>query len=96
MDEAKKEELGIQNIVELLVGIELLGVTSGEIFKDGVDASDFPKLLSLLTNFQIFVDAGKDIDQIIPEGKNISQEEALLLGMRTYTMIKNILEAYKK
>ena len=86
----------IKETKELLAGIELISVKAGEILKDGIDASDLPKLLELLSNFSVIIEAVKGITEIDDELKELSEQEAIELGLAAYTMIKNIIAAFKK
>jgi len=88
--------MDIKESKELLVGLELVSVTIGDIAKDGIGADDIAKLLPLLSQFQSLIDAVDGIKNIPSEIKDIDQLELIELGTQAYEMIKNIIAAFKK
>lgn len=88
--------IGIKESLELLAGVELLGVSGIEIAKDGLDMSDVPKALELAKKSDVLVAAVKGLDQVDDEVKDLDQAELLQLGTAAFGMVKKIVAAAKK
>jgi hypothetical protein len=87
---------GIKECKELIVGVDLLAVTSISIAKDGLGADDIAKALELIKKVEVIIEAVKGVDQIDDELKELEGDEIAQLGMATFDMIKNIIAEVKK
>jgi len=87
--------LGIKETKELLAGIELVAVSGIEIAKDGLGVDDVPKALELIKKAEVILEAGKGINLIDDELKDLDQAELLELGAISYNLVKKIVAASK-
>lgn len=68
-----------------------------DIVKDGVDASDFPKAIELITNeignVAIYTAGAKDADKVLAEIKDIDKAELVSLIMKVVSAVEEIEKA---
>ena len=80
----------IKNIIEVLEAIKAGAIPVKEALKDGLDASDLGKLLDLIKNYQIFLDAVEGIADIDEEIKDLESAEAVIIASKVFEIIKAI------
>lgn len=86
-----EEKKGILEMLEVIAGLELVGVAGAKIMADGqVNTSDFGTVVSLLTEFNVLVEAVKGANEIVAEAKDLDQAELLELGTRIYEVVRKI------
>lgn len=91
-----EEKVGIENILEVIDALEVLGVGVGSSLKDGkINMADLPILIGMLNDFNVFYKAIEGGKEVLVEGKDIDQAELLQLGARVYEVIKRIIESTK-
>lgn len=83
----------IKNIIEVLAAIEAVGVPVKAALKDGIDASDLPKLLDIIKKYQVVLDAIDNAAEVVEEAKNIDAIEAAQIASKVMEIIKKIKEA---
>lgn len=83
----------IKNIIEVLEAIKAGAIPVKEAMKDGLDASDLGKLLDLVKNYQIFLDAVEGIADIDEEIKDLESAEAVIIASKVFEIIKAIKAA---
>jgi hypothetical protein len=82
---------GIKESLEFLDGIKVVGVTVADILKDGkVNLADLPKLLPLLQNVSVLVEAAKGVKEIPAEAKDLSEAELIQLGAKVFEIVRAI------
>jgi histidyl-tRNA synthetase len=84
----KAKELGIQETMEILDGLKLLGVDAAKIAKNGLNWSDLQHLVHIAQEFDTIKDAVQDADQALPELKDISEEEAIIIVAKVFEIVK--------
>lgn len=89
------EKVGIKESLELVKGVELLGVKGAQILKGGVNAEDIPAALELMKEVSVLVEAVKGVGEIPAEAKDLEQEELIQLGLALFGAVKNISAAAK-
>jgi hypothetical protein len=92
----EKKEFGIENCLEVIAALELVGSNSVAALKDGLQVSDIQYGLNIAKDSEKIVAAAKDIDMVDDELKDLSQDELLQLGLVSYNMVKAIVKAAKK
>lgn len=85
--------MNIQNALEIVKAIEVLGVSAKHIAKDGVNLADLPEALELIKKVDLFVAAVKDAGLVVGEVKDLDQMELIELGTKIYGAFKAIKEA---
>jgi hypothetical protein len=83
----------VKNILEVLEAIEVLAIPAKQALKDGLDASDLPKLLEIVKQHQKLIDAVEGIGEVVDEAKDISEEEAVQIAVKVIGLFKKIKEA---
>jgi len=83
----------VKNIIEVLEAIKVIGVPAKQILKDGVDASDLPKLLEVVKKYQVLVDAIDGVGEVVEEAKDIDSQEAVVVVLKAFEVVKAIKEA---
>lgn len=83
----------VKNIIEVLEAVKVIGVPVKQALKDGVDASDLPKLLEIVKKYQSLIDAVDNIGEIVEEAQDIDSQEAVLVVMKAFEVVKAIKEA---
>lgn len=83
----------IKNIIEVLEAVKAAAIPVKEAMKDGLDASDLGKLLDLVKNYQVFLDAVEGIDEIGDEVKDLESPEAIIIASKVFEIIKAIKAA---
>lgn len=83
----------IKNIIEVLEAIKAGALPVKAALKDGLDASDLGKLLDLVKNYQIFLDAVEGIADIGEEIKDLESAEAVIIASKVFEIIKAIKAA---
>ena len=92
MTDAEKKD--IKEILEIIVGLELIGVTGAKVMADGkVNTSDLGAVVELLTKFNVLIDAVKGAKDSLGEAKDLDQAELLQIGTKVYEVVKNIKAA---
>jgi hypothetical protein len=90
------EAKDIKNILELIEGIEAVGVPVAKAFADGkFNSSDLAHALELVKEHKKIIDAADKIGEVIPEGKDIDPAEAVVIVQKLYEVGKKIKEAAK-
>ena len=90
------EKNGIKECLELLNGLEIVGVAVGKTVKDGkINAADLPHVMELINNFNVILEAVKGINELPAEVKDLDQAELLALGGKAYEVVKSIIDAVK-
>jgi len=88
------ESKGVSNILEVLSAISLLANGGKKILKDGkVNLEDVPAALELIKKVDVIVAAVKDVKDVIPEAKDLSQEEVAVLLASLMSAVKSFQEA---
>lgn len=91
------DQKGIKESLEVVKGLELVGVTVAEVMADGkVNSQDLDSGLKLITNANVLVEAVKGIGEVDDEFKELDEAELIQLGAATFQAIKNIRAASKK
>ena len=85
--------MDIKESIELLNGIELIAVNGAKIAKDGINISDLAHLVELAKNFEVLKDAYVGIDLIDDEVKDLDEKELIELGLKAFSIIKNVKAA---
>jgi hypothetical protein len=93
MELAASEPKGIKDIIEVLEGIKVIGVPLKAALKDGLSVADLPKLLDIVKQYQVIIDAVEGIGDVIPEAKDIDSAEAVVIVAKVMEVIKAIKEA---
>lgn len=83
----------VKNIIEVLEAVKVIGVPAKQALKDGLDAGDFPKLLEIIKKYQVLVDAVDNIGEVIEEAKDIDSQEAVVVVLKAFEVVKAIKEA---
>ena len=92
MDEKK----GIVEIMEIIAGLRLIGMTGADVMADGeVNTSDLGAVVGLLTEFKVLIDAVKGAKDAMGEAKDVDQAELIMIGTEIYNVVKDIKEALK-
>lgn len=87
----------IKEISELIDGIEAVGVPVAKVFADGkVNSLDLPHGLELVQNHQKIIDAADNIDDVVPEAKDIDPAEAVIIVQKLYKVAASIKAAAKE
>jgi len=90
------EKKDIKEISELIVAIEVVGVSIGGMLADGkINALDLPLALNLLKEHQKLIDGASNLGELIPEAKDIDPMEAVALVQKLYAVGLNIKNAVK-
>ena len=92
---SEEKEFGIKESLELLDGLELVGVAGVKIAKGGLGVEDFAHVVELAKNSDKIVEAGKGLNLVDDEMKDLDEAELLKLGSKAFSMIKNIIKASK-
>lgn len=91
------EERGIKEITEIIDALELTVDTAAKALEDGeLGLSDITHALDLVKQYEKFIEAVRDAGEVIDEAKDISEDEAIVLGMRVYAMLKKIGKLVKQ
>jgi hypothetical protein len=90
MDEVK---IGIKETLEILDGLELLGVAGVKISKDGLAMDDIVHLVSVAKEFEVLSDAVEGGDDALKELKDLDQDEAISLLVRLFALVKALKSA---
>lgn len=86
----------IKEILELVDGLEAVGVPVAKVFADGkVNSLDLPHGLELVQNHVVIINAVQGVDEVVPEAKDIDPAEAVIIVQKLYTVAANIKKAYK-
>lgn len=85
--------MDIKESIELLNGIELIAVNGAKIAKDGINLSDLAYLVELAKNFEVLKNAYEGIDLIDDEIKELDEKELVELGLKAFSIIKNVKAA---
>lgn len=86
--------VGVKESMELLEGVKILGVSGKKILADGkVSVADLPEVMALATKAQAIVDAVQGIEGVLPEVKDLSQEEAQAIVAKVFEVISAIKAA---
>ena len=83
----------VKNIIEVLEAVKVIGVPAKQALKDGVDASDLPKLLEVVKKYQVLVDAIDGVGEVVEEAKDIDSQEAVQVVLKAFEVVKSIKEA---
>ena len=87
--------MNLQNSLEIVKAVEILGVEGKKIAKDGVNLADLPEALELVKHLDVFVAAFKDAGEVVAEIKDLDQAELIALGSKCYEVVVNIVKASK-
>jgi hypothetical protein len=85
--------MDIKESIELLNGIELIAVNGAKIAKDGINISDLAYLVELAKNFEVLKNAYEGINLIDDEIKELDEKELVELGLKAFSIIKNVKAA---
>jgi hypothetical protein len=85
-------KVDIKNLLEALKGLELLAGVAGDLAGGELNFSAIPKLLPLVQNHQVLLDAAKGADEIKAEIKDLDALEitAVIQG------IMAVVQAFKE
>lgn len=83
----------VKNIIEVLEAVKTIGVPAKQALKDGLDAGDLPKLLEIIKKYQVLVDAVDNIGEVVEEAKDIDSQEAVVVVLKAFEVVKAIKEA---
>jgi len=82
--------MNIQNALEIVKAVEVLGVSVKKISKDGISLADLPEAIELVKQLDLFVAAFKDAGIAVEEIKDLDQAELLELGSKVFAAFKAI------
>lgn len=86
--------VGIKESLELLEGIKVLGVTGKKVFADGkVNLADLGLVMGLMQDFAKLNAAVAGVDQVLPEAKDLTVEEANALVAKVLEVVAAIKAA---
>lgn len=78
-----EETKGIKEIMELLEGVKVIGVSAKAMMADGkVDLKDIPEAIELLKQYQTIIEAFKGAGEIPHEVKDMSVDELQAVGAK--------------
>lgn len=83
----------VKNIIEVIEAVEVIAIPVKQALKDGLDASDLPKLLDIVKQHQKLIDAVDSIGEIVDEGKDIDAIEAAAIAAKVIELIKKLKAA---
>lgn len=93
-------KLGMKETNEALDAVVLAakaGKKVRDIVKDGVDASDFPKAIEVITteiaNVPVYVEGAKDASKIKAELEDLDKAELIALIMKVVSAVEEIEKA---
>ena len=87
-------EKGIINILEVADASKLTLVAGKKVFKDGkVDGADFAHVVDLVKEYDVFAAAVADIGEVVPEAKDLDEQELVVLGAKLLEVIRAYKEA---
>lgn len=87
---------GIKEISELIDGLEAVGVPVAKALADGtINTADLPHLLDLVKSHEKIIAAVSNLDEVVPEAKDIDAAEAVAVVQKLYSAAKNIKDAAK-
>ena len=87
------EKLGIQNIVEIMDALKVLGVSGVKIAKGGIGLDDIPKVIELAKQYEVIEAAIKDAEIAVDEAKDLDQGEAAMLVGKVFELVSAIKTA---
>jgi len=96
MEEEKKEEIGIEELSELIKGLFAFSGHVIDALKDGFDLTDLPVILSKLGYDPEVKEALEGLGKIGKEVKDIDLQEGMQLGMIVMSEIPDLLKRFKK
>lgn len=89
MDEVKSMDL--KNTLEVMEALNVIIGTANKVAADGkIDLTDAQYALGMLNDYAKFIEAVKDIKIVGAELKNLDEAEMLILGQKTWEMLKEI------
>lgn len=89
-------ENDINAIEGLLKNIEVLALAGIDIAEDGVDMTDLPAAVGLLSEINPIIANFKAVGEAFDEAKDIDAEEAIALLKRVYEIGKKVELALRK
>lgn len=93
----EKEKYGIKESLEVIAGIEVVGVNVAKAASDGkINISDAKYAIEIAKDSGKIMDAVKGADLVLKEAKDLDEQELVQLGLAAYTMVKNIVAASKE
>jgi hypothetical protein len=97
MQDVNGNSVDIKNLLEVLKGLELVAGVAGHVAADGkVNLADLPKLLPLVQNHQVLLDAVKGADEIKAEIKDLDALEITQVIQSIMAVIKAFKEGKSK
>jgi hypothetical protein len=87
---------GIKECLEIVKGVELIGVTAQEVLADGkINGEDLDSGVKLITSANVLVEAVKGLGEADDELKDLDDAEMIQLGSAVFSAIKAIKAAKK-
>jgi len=93
------EQVGKENLQEVLLAFMKLSVVMAESFKDGVQVADMPVLLAKMQEPQmksLLLKAYEDIEKVPAEAKDIKLDEFISLFLVLLPEVKELIKAVSK
>lgn len=93
------EQVGKENLQEVLLAFMKLSVVMAESFKDGVQVADMPVLLAKMQEPQmksLLLKAYEDIEKVPAEAKDIKLDEFIALFLVLLPEVKELIKAVSK
>jgi len=93
------EQVGKENLQEVLLAFMKLSVLMAESFKDGVQVADMPVLLAKMQEPQmksLLLKAYEDIEKVPAEAKDIKLDEFIALFLVLLPEVKELIKAVSK
>ena len=95
-EELKNETVGISEVMEALVAIDIVATGGAKIAADKkIDLSDIEHLVGIVKEYNKIKDGVDGIEKALPELKDLDQTEAAMIIAKVFAMISNFKEALK-
>jgi len=92
--ETQVEVVGINETLEVLEGLKILGVTAAGALKDGkINVADITYLVDLAKQFDVFKNAVNGADKIVAEAKNLDMAESTIIVAKVFEILSAIKAA---
>jgi 3-deoxy-D-arabino-heptulosonate 7-phosphate (DAHP) synthase len=91
-----EEKRDIKEMKEMIVGVMEMGLMMAELFKDGVQASDFMEMFMRLKDDPRYLEAFKGMKEVPAEAKDLDLQEGMELAMMMMMYVPKYVEAMKK
>ena len=95
-EELKNETVGISEVMEALVAIDIVATGGAKIAADKkIDLSDIEHLVGIVKEYNKIKDGVDGIEKALPELKYLDQTEAAMIIAKVFAMSSNFKEALK-